>query len=164
MFIIAGMITAGSAMKISQAADVTYLTDLTSRQLREWSSRDRRNLVPIDVEPSGAGQHALYSWQTILVLRLLKRLYVDFAVKIGVGAHGVVEFRKKLENVSFLSLWGALLYLESRCNLELVSVRTVMPLSGAVLLLDPHLRPIATKLANCPPDQLFLFPTAVVTL
>ena len=158
MVSIVGIMTTVYSMKLFQAADVIELTGLTRSQLREWSSPARRNLVPADIEPHGPGRHALYTWQTILVLRLLRELHVDFAVEIGAWAPGMVGFRQKLERVSFLSLWGSLVHFQNRDNPELVPLRTGALLSGVVMPLDPHLLPIATKLSLRTGDQLLLFP------
>ena len=64
--------TPKGAARMFQAADVVLLTGLTVSQLREWSSPRRRNLIPADVTAAGPGRHALYSWQTILVLACSK--------------------------------------------------------------------------------------------
>ena len=146
-----------------QAADVVLLTGLTVSQLREWSSSRRRNLIPADVDAAGPGRHALYSWQTILVLRLLRELRDDFAVDLAAWAPALVELRQELQGISFPSLWGTLLTFQSRHSPPLLSARTPALRTGIVIPLDPHLLPIATKLSFPPPDQLFLFPVASVT-
>jgi hypothetical protein len=151
-------------MRLFQAADVIDLTGLTRSQLREWSGRDRRNLLPADVGPEGPGRHALYAWQTVLVLRLLKTLHTDFAVEVGAWAPGMNRLRRKLERVSFPSLWGLLVHFPCREQPELATPALGAPVSGGVLLpLDPHLLVIATKLSLPPPDQLPLFPAVAVT-
>ena len=119
MVSIVGIMTIVHSIKLSQAADVIELTGLTRSQLREWSNPGRRNLVPADVEPGGPGRHALYTWQTILVLRLLRELHVDFAVEVSAWAPGMVGFRQKLERISFLSLWGSLAHFQNRDNPEI---------------------------------------------
>lgn len=149
-------------MKLFQAADVMELTGLTRSQLREWSSRDRRNLIPADVEPEGPGRHALYTWQTILVLRLLRALHTEFSVEVAAWAPGMNRLRQKLERVSFPSLWGSLVHFPNRESPELAGSSVSAPLSGVLLPLDPHLLVIATKLSLPPPDQLFLFPAVAV--
>lgn len=150
-------------MKLFQAADVIDLTGLTRSQLREWSSRDRRNLVLADVEPEGPGRHALYTWQTILVLRLLRTLHTDFAVEVGAWALGMNRLRASLEKTSFPNLWGSFVHFQSRDNPELTNMVVGGPVSGGVFLpLDPHLLVVATKLSLPPPDQLPLFPAVRV--
>ena len=146
-----------------EAADVTELTGLTRYQLREWSARDRRDLVRADFEPDGPRRHALFTWQTVLALRLLKTLHTDFAVEIGAWAPGINRLRQTLERVSFPCLWGSLVHFASRENPELVSTPQSLPLAGVVLPLDPHLVVIARKLTLTTPDQLFLFPAPAVS-
>ena len=145
-----------------QAADVVLLTGLTVSQLREWSSSRRRNLIPADIDAAGPGRHALYSWQTILVLRVLRELRDDFAVDLGAWAPGMVELRQQLQGISFPSLWGTLLKFQSKHSPTLFSAQTPGFSPGLVIPLDPHLLPIATKLSLPSPDQLLLFPVVAV--
>lgn len=160
--IIVGIVPGMASMKLFQAADVVDLKGLTGSQLREWSSRGRRNLVPVDVEPGGPGRHALYSWQTILVLRMLKELHTEFAVEIGAWAPGMVKFRQTLNHVSFSSLWGSMVHFRCMDDPKLVVASASNTLAGLIVPLDPHLLPIANSLSVRPPDQLFLFPTLAV--
>ena len=149
-------------MRLFQAADVIELTDLTRNQLREWSARDRRDLVRADFEPNGPGRHALFTWQTVLALRLLRTLHTDLAVEIGAWAPGINQLRQMLERVSFPTLWGSLVHFASRESPELIGSAYSKPLAGVVLPLDPHLEVIATKLSLTLPDQLVLFPAVAV--
>lgn len=149
-------------MKPFQASDVTELTGLTRHQLREWSARDRRDLVRADFEGDGPGRRALFTWQTVLALRLLKTLHTDFAVEISAWAPGMNRLRQEVERISFPCLWGSLVYFASRENPELIYGPQPAPLAGIVVPLDPHLAVIATKLSLTMPDQLFLFPTVAV--
>jgi hypothetical protein len=150
-------------MRLFQSADVLELTGLTRSQLREWTSRDRRNLVPADVEPEGPGRHALYTWQTILVLRLLKALHADFSVEVGAWAPAMNHLRQQLEGVPFPSLWRSIVHFRSREQAQLVIPPLGGNISGGVLVaLDPHLLVIATKLSLPPPDQFPLFPAVAV--
>ena len=151
-----------TTVRMFQAADVVLLTGLTVSQLREWSSSRRRNLIPADVDAAGPGRHALYSWQTILVLRVLRELRDDFAVDLGAWAPGMVELREQLQGLSFPSLWGTLLTFPSKHSPPLLSAQTPVFSTGLVIPLDPHLLPIATKLSLPSPDQLFLFPVVGV--
>ena len=152
----------GRDVKLFQSADVVVLTGLTVSQLREWSSPRRRNLIPADVDAAGPGRHALYSWQTILVLRLLRELRNDFAIDLGAWAPGMVELRQELQGISFPSLWGTLLTFQSKHSPTLLSAETTEFPTGLVVPLDPHLLPISTKLSFPPPAQLFLFPVVAV--
>ncbi|MCF5097152.1 MerR family transcriptional regulator, partial [Pseudomonas gessardii] len=67
-------------MRLIKAAAVQALTGLTSDQLREWTSR--RHLIVPDEKPSGPGSRALYSWQTVLLLRLAVVLREKFHVEL----------------------------------------------------------------------------------
>ena len=69
------------AVRLFQSADALEVTGLTRSQLREWTGR--RNLISPDVGPDGPGRHALYTWQSLLVLRLLLVLHNDFAAQVG---------------------------------------------------------------------------------
>ena len=150
-------------MLLFQAADVTSLTGLTRSQLREWCSRDRRDLIPADVEPAGPGRHALYTWQTVLVLRLLRTIHVDFAGEVGAWAPALARLRPELAGVSFPSLWGSAIHLPTRRHAELVGPMPVREVAGGLLLpLDPHLHVLATRLSMSPPGQLPLFPAVAV--
>ena len=159
---IVGRIPTETQVKLFQAADVVELTGLSGNQLREWSSPRRRNLIPADVGPDGPGRHALYSWQTVLVLRVLRELRDDFAVEIGGWAPRLVELRQDLKGVSFPSLWGTLLTFPNKTLPVVLSAQTKEIPTGVVIALDPHLLPIATKLSLPQPDQLFLFPVHAV--
>jgi hypothetical protein len=145
--------------RLFQSADVLGLSGLTPSQLREWSSRARRNLLPADVPAQGPGRHALYAWQTILALRLLKTVHTDFAAEVGAWAPGIVSLRRRLEKVSFPSLWGYCVYFPCPESPELVvPSRTSLVWTGLMLPLEPHLLVMSTKLSLSPPDQLPLFP------
>ena len=159
---IVGDLPGVAQVKLFQAADVVELTGLSTNQLREWSSPRRRNLIPADVGPDGPGRHALYSWQSVLVLRLLRELRDDFAVEIGGWAPRMVELRQELKGVSFPSLWGRFLTFRSKNPPLLLSAQAREIPIGLVIALDPHLLPIATKLSLPPPDQLFLLPVRAV--
>lgn len=150
-------------MRYFQSADVLELTGLTRSQLREWSGRDRRKLVVADVEPDGPGRHALFKWQTVLALRLLKELQSEFAVEVAAWAPSINDLRELLEGVPFQSLWQSSVYFPTCKQVKLIGgSSTGQATWGIVLSLDPHLLVIATKLSIPPPDQLPLFPAVAV--
>ena len=150
-------------MRLFQAADTLALTGLTRSQLREWSGRGRRHLVSPDVEPEGPGRHALYAWQTILVLRLLNTLHSEFAMEVGSWAPAMTDLRHKLDRISFPSLWRSIVHFPNRGHADLlIAMSEVPPEGGIVLPLNPHLAILATKLSLPPPDQLPLFPAMAV--
>src|SRR3954465_7229555 len=100
-------------MQLVQASDAAHLTGLSMHQLREWCGR--RGVVTPDVPPSGRGRHALYSWQTIISLRLLKSLQENFGVEVGVWKPAISQCQILLQKKSFPTLWGlAFLFIDMK--------------------------------------------------
>jgi hypothetical protein len=133
------------------------LCGLTRHQLREWCGR--RAIVVPDVQAAGRGRHALYSWQTILALRLLKQLHDRFGAEVGGWAEAIGECQYLLKERSFPSLWGLCASFADRHTAALISLASE-PRSGPSLILplDPHLEVLASGLAlPGPPGQLPLF-------
>lgn len=149
-------------MKLFQSADVLLLTGLTKSQLREWTGRGRRELLLPDVEPHGPGRHALYSWQTVLVLRVLLVLHRDFAAEIGAWAPAAQKLREHLEHLPFLYLWRVCAVFPSTTDVILTENIIDARDGGIVVPLEPHLDVLATKLSLPRPAQLPLFPTMAV--
>jgi hypothetical protein len=150
-------------MKLFQAADAIELTGLTRNQLREWTNKSRRGFLVADVAPNGPGRHALYSWQTLLVLRLLLSLQSQFAIDVGAWSPVTRKLRQLLENVSFHSLWGMRVVFSNSESVKLSDEPLDVCAGQLVLPLDPHLEFIATKLALPHPGQLSLFAAMVVS-
>ena len=144
-------------MRLFQSADVQALTGLSRSQLREWTGRDRRFLVPPDVDPQGPGRVALFTWQTVLSLRILRQLQVDFAVDIGAWAPGVSAFRVLIDGLPFQALWGSVVYFSNRANPELLEKGDTPPKSGLLLPLDQHLLVLSTEMSIQAPEQRELF-------
>jgi hypothetical protein len=132
-------------MQLFQLADAIGLSGLTAHQLREWCGR-RAVLIP-DVPASGRGRHALYSWQTILALRVLKEVHDEFATEVASWRDGIAVLQEKLRGRSFPSLWGVNVAFLSRNEADLISPM-VQSLDNPCLLipLDPHLEVLATGL------------------
>lgn len=150
-------------MRLFQSADVLELSGLTRSQLREWCSRDRRDLIRPDVEANGPGRHALYEWQTVLVLRILIHLHREYGVEVGAWAPAISDLRRNLNGVSFPSLWNCCVHFPSMSLSRVVPSSEVAKLGeGIVLQLQPHLLVLAQKLAISPPKQLHLFPARAV--
>jgi hypothetical protein len=147
-------------MRLFQASQVLALTGLTRSQLREWCSRDRRDLLRPDVEPDGPGRHALYSWQTVLVLRVLRVLHADFAVEVAAWAPAMNELRSRLEGVSFPSLHSCSAHFKSPKHAAIVAGH--VPAQGVFIELGPHLAEIAAMLRAPGTEQLPLFPATAV--
>jgi hypothetical protein len=150
-------------MRLFQSADVLVLTGLTKSQLREWTGHGRRELLHPDVEPDGPGRHALFAWQTVLVLRVLLGLHRDFAAEVGAWAPAAKQLRAKLEAVPFLNLWRVSALFPSTHDVILTENITEAPAGGGIIVpFEPHLEVLATKLSLPRPDQLPLFPTMAV--
>lgn len=142
-----------------QSADAVALSGLSQHQLREWCGRGRRGILPADVLPGGPGRHALYSWQTLLTLRLLLKLHSEFGVEIGKLAGVAGDLRTKLQGVSFPSLWSLAAVFPSSTAVELTSTpESIMRSGGIILPLEPHLTVLAGALALPVDEQLPLLP------
>jgi hypothetical protein len=150
-------------MMLFQSAAALELTGLTRSQLREWTGRGRRELVPPDVEPEGPGRHALYAWQTLLVLRILRVLHEDFAAEVGAWAPAALALRRQLEGSSFPTLWHLSVLFPNREAAQLIEDAREISGPGIVVPLDPHLLVLATKLSLAKPRQLSLFPALMVS-
>ena len=148
------------AVRLFQSADALEVTGLTRSQLREWTGR--RNLISPDVGPDGPGRHALYTWQSLLVLRLLLVLHNDFAAQVGAWGPAARHLRKKMDSTSFPSLWHLLVFFPNRLTAVLVDNISRVGHTGLILPLEPHLTVLASKLSLPRPEQLSLFlPVAV---
>jgi hypothetical protein len=149
---------------VFQASDVSQMTGLSRSQLREWSGKDRRHIILPDIEPAGPGRHAIYGWQTVLVLRILKVIHDDWAAEVTAWAPAMQDLRSKLERAPFPALWGTLVHFPSRTGAVLCRPGQSLPEDGGLLLpLDPHLTILATRLSQPRPDQLPLFAALVVS-
>lgn len=151
------------AVRLLQSADVLEVTGLTRNQLREWTGRGRRELMPPDVEPGGPGRHALYTWQSALVLRLLLVLHNEFAAKVGAWAPAAKNLRKKLDGAPFPNLWHLSVCFPDCHTALLVEDVTKLDHPGLILPLEPHLAVLSSKLSLPQPVQLSLFLPIEVT-
>lgn len=145
-----------------QAAAAIELTGLTRSQLREWTGTGRRALIPPDVAPQGPGRHALYTWETLLALRVLRVLHEDFAAEVGRWAPSARALRQLLEGHSFPSLWGHLVWLPSNREVHLLRSPIEAEEAGIVLPIDPHLQALAVRLPTFRPEQPSLLPPMAV--
>ena len=129
-------------MKYMQASDAACLAGLTVDQLREWCGR--RDLVRPDVPPAGRGRHALYSWQTILSLRLLKELHERYGVQVGAWKSGVNCCQGLLLKRSFPSLWGAHVVFVNMHEAMIVDNIDISEASNCLIVkLQPHLEALS---------------------
>ena len=148
-------------MHLLQASDAQRVAELSSHQLREWCIR--RQLVPPDVLPQGPGRHALYSWRTILVLRLARELVVRFAIELASWRNALQALRLELAGKPFHVLWGDAVLFRSGEDALLRSLEEVIPSGGLILPLDPHLDVIARNFhMSARPGQYNLFPATIV--
>lgn len=146
-----------------QAKDVLRLTGLSADQLREWTTR-RRLIVP-DVSPAGRGTLALYSWQTVLLLRLAVQLRETFKMELQGRRALFMDLSAHLAGISFPSLWGCRLALYGDDSWEILTHRqTPSPQKDALTVrLDPHLQVLSAAFdPQVPMQQLPLFPAVKV--
>lgn len=148
-------------MMLVQASDAAKLSGLTPHQLREWCGR--RELVQPDVPAAGRGHLALFSWQTILALRVLSELHSRFAIEVGAWRTGIGEAQALLRNRSFPSLWGAALVFQDSATAMITHDRTLHRAGGHLAVeLDKHLDVLANSDGIAAERQLPLFPAVVV--
>lgn len=135
------------------AGRVQSLTGLTANQLREWSHR--RDLIPPDVDAGGPGRPALYSWQTVLLLRIAVVLRERFRIELQAHKDLLHALRDLFSGVPFPTLRGCVLALRAMEHGELLSEGMVRVGGGdpdtLFLGLDPHLDVLETEFA--PQDQ-----------
>jgi hypothetical protein len=133
-------------LQMIQLVDAIALSGLTGYQLREWCGR--RAVVVPDVPSGGRGRHALYSWQTILALRVLKEVHDTFGAEVSSWRVGIAALQEKLKGRSFPSLWGSSVAFFSRLDAALISPTAQLADSACLLIpLDPHLEVLASGLA-----------------
>ena len=144
-------------MRLFQSADALEATGLTRSQLREWTGRGRREIISPDVGPNGPGRHALYAWQTLLVLRLLLVLHTEYAAEVGAWAPAAKNLREKFDGTSFPSLWNLSVFFPNLHTALLIDDVSKIGRSGLILPLESHLTVLASKLSLPRPDQLSLF-------
>jgi len=143
-----------------QSKQVLKLTDLTADQLRDWTHR--RALIEPDVKPAGPGTRALYSWQTVLILRLAVVLRDRFHIELQAHRELFGALRRLLTGTSFPALEGCflVLYDMQRCEIVPTSSAGWSRVSEDVVLLrlDPHLDVLSAHFDTQEPSlQLPLF-------
>jgi len=143
-------------MQLVQASDAIRLSGLTEHQLREWCGR--RSVVTPDVPASGRGRHALFSWQTILALRVLNELHTRFGVEVGAWRQAIGQCQRIFRSKSFPNLWGVSVVFADFNEVVLMNYANVAEMSAHICIpLDPHLRVLAIDDAAPPELQLPLF-------
>ncbi len=150
-------------MRLIQAKEVQALTGLSQDQLREWTRR--RGLIPPDIIPQGPGSRALFSWQTVLLLRIAVVLKEKLHVELQAYRENFAKLRCLIAEKSFLSLGGSGLLLLSDGSVKLTSssVENASVCDGLFVQLDPHLGILSTGFGEIEASrQLPLFPISAV--
>jgi hypothetical protein len=153
-------------MQLVPTRQTLKLTGLSPAKLREWTSR--RALIPADVPPKKQGSSSLYTWQTILILRLAVTLQEKFCLELQAHRALFSGLRENLRGHSFIALWDHVLALRSGTDWALFNAAANTPLDAdaIILRLNPHLEVLAAGFALPHPyrtaGQLELFPVAAV--
>jgi len=148
-------------MSLVQASDAARLSGLTANQLREWCGR--RELVAADVPAAGRGHLALFSWQTILALRVLNEVHQLYGVEVSGWRPAIAQLQTLLRGRSFPSLWGALAVFPNTKEAVLkLEDESFTRDSCLIVGLNRHLEALA-KPSDLPVEaQLPLFPALAV--
>mgnify|MGYP001083431162 CR=1 FL=1 len=152
-------------MRLVSTRQAIQLTELSTEQLREWTTR--RALIPADVQSRGRGAPAQYAWQTLLVLRLAVALRERFHIELEHHRAVFAGLRAELEKTSFVSLWGRALviYDADRWALIPIGETTGEAEQAIVAPLNAHLAVLSQGLPLPRPaaeGQLELFPVTAV--
>jgi DNA-binding transcriptional MerR regulator len=140
-----------------QAGEVTQIANISKHQLREWTGR--RGILVADVPGQGRGRHALYSWSTVLLLKIVSDLKARFHVEIAAYASMLHDLRHDLADRSMLSLYGQSLFILSPDGYALKPSRSDQEASLALIIeLDDYLSELAATLPGGASPQLPLFP------
>lgn len=116
-----------------------------------------------DIPAAGRGRHALFSWQTILALRILNDLHGQFAVEIVAWRDAMAQCQQLLHGKAFPSLWGmTIIFLDKRTVTMATKWDDRGSVPALVVPLDPHLRTLASHSSAPSELQLPLFAALVV--
>ncbi|MNS23198.1 hypothetical protein D3C72_550060 [compost metagenome] len=148
-------------MSLVQASVAARLSGLTPHQLREWCGR--RAVVTADVPAAGRGHLALFSWQTILALRVLNEVHQRYGVEVSGWRLAIAQLQTLLKGRSFPSLWGAVAVFPN-------AQEALLKLDGdsyakdacLTIGLSRHLEALATPSQLLVEAQLPLFPAMAV--
>jgi DNA-binding transcriptional MerR regulator len=153
-------------MHLVATREASRLTGLSTTKLREWTSR--RALIPADVPPKSQGSPALYSWQTILLLRIAVTLRDRFHLELQAHRQVLSSLHTSLRTTSFVSLWGKSLTIDSdQCWAWIDDASFDVVVGDAIVIrLSPHLDALSQGFAlprpSRMPGQLDLFPARPV--
>lgn len=148
-------------MSLVQASEAARLSGLTAHQLREWCGR--RAVVTADVPPAGRGHLALFSWQTILALRVLNEVHQRYSVEVSSWRLAIAQLQALLSRRSFPSLWGAVAMFPNSQEALLKLDREICADDTCLtVVLSWHLEALATPGQLPTEAQLPLFPAVAV--
>ena len=148
-------------MSLVQASEASRLSGLTPHQLREWCGR--RAVVTADVPPAGRGRLALFSWQTILALRVLNEIHQRYSVEVSGWRIAIAQLQTHLKGCSFPSLWGAAaVFPNAQEALLKLDGDSQVKDSCLTVSLNQHLEILATPSQLPIETQLPLFPVLAV--
>lgn len=134
-------------MRLVPTRQATQLAELSTDQLREWTTR--RALIPADLQSRGRGASAQFAWQTLLVLRIAVSLRDRFHIELEHHRPLFAALREHLSQTSFIGLWGRALAIYDVARWEILAAGQA-PASAEqaiVVLLDPHLTVLSHGLA-----------------
>jgi hypothetical protein len=143
-------------MQLVQSSDAARLAGVTVHQLREWTTR--RDILSPDVPGAGRGRHALFSWHTVLAVRLLNELNERFGVEVGAWRGAIRQFRAIVDGRSFPQLWHAFAQFPDREHAQLAASPPSNENGMLSIPLAPHMQVFAQNFALPPEPQLPLFP------
>ncbi|MFV1564368.1 MULTISPECIES: hypothetical protein [Phaeobacter] len=148
-------------MRLVKTRRAKIQTELSTEQLRDWSSR--RAFIPADIQNSGRGSPAQFGWQAIPLLRIALQLKDRFHVEFHARRRLFAVLREALHDTSFVKLWGTSVAVYDCESWEVLNADSVdqMATDAIIVHLDSHLAASATKFAmpSLPPTaQLELFP------
>lgn len=150
-------------MALFGTREVLGLTGLSGNQLREWTGR--RALIQADVPANGKGTQALYSWQTVLVLRIALVLRQEFRVDLQHCKEQLAQLQSYIRGRSFFSLRGCVVLLGGEARITIVRASAIQIEHEAVVVvpLERHLEALMVALGERPETkQLPLFPARAV--
>jgi hypothetical protein len=148
-------------MSLVQASDAARLSGLTPHQLREWCGR--RAVVTADVPPAGRGHLALFSWQTILALRILNEVHQRYSVEVSGWRLAIAQLQTLLKGRPFPSLWGAVaVFPNDKEALLKLDAEIYVNDTFLTVGLSRHLEALATPSQLPVEAQLPLFPALAV--
>lgn len=130
------------------------LTGLTHDQLREWTGR--RGIVAPDVRPNGPGTRALYSWQTVLLLRIATTLKSKFFIELTASRPLLAAISRQIKGLRFSELSSMVLVIHDSNSFNLIEQSNPFQAQdGAIVIpLEPHLKALSDSFTTEPHAQL----------